>query len=192
MDRRHARINRTGLLVLGAVLVAAGGLGLARGFGAFGSARASGPVLTAEARRFADGHGWFWPAVAAVAVVLALLGLSWMLAQLRSSRLRGLSLEPDIRAGATRVEAGAVTDALEGEIGEYPGVRRVRAQLIRAPKGAGLRLSIVYGQEADPAELRRRIQDEALPRLCAALERESIPTVVRLRLTPREQPATVV
>lgn len=192
MDRRHAHINRTGLLILGVVLAAAGGAGLARGFGAFGDARASGPVLTGEARRFADGHGWFWPAVAAVAVVLALLGLSWMLAQLRSSRLRGLSLEPDIQAGATRVEAKAITDALESEIGEYPGVRRVRALLIRSSQGAGLRLSIAYGQEADPAELRRRIQDEAVPRLCAALERESIPTVVRLRLTPREQPATVV
>ncbi|GAA4399090.1 hypothetical protein GCM10023088_83600 [Actinomadura verrucosospora] len=192
MDRRNAHVNRTGLFILGLLLAAAGGLGLARGFGAFGKARASGPVLTAEARRFADGHGWFWPAVAAVAVVLALMGLSWMLAQLRSSRVRGLSLEPDIRAGATRVEAKAITDALETEIGEYPGVRRVRALLVRSPKGAGLRVSILYGQEADPDELRRRIQDEALPRLCAALERESIPTVVRLRLTPREQPATVV
>ncbi|WP_141578857.1 alkaline shock response membrane anchor protein AmaP [Actinomadura sp. WMMA1423] len=192
MDRRNAHINRTGLLLLGALLAAAGGLGLARGLGSFGSARASGPVLTAEARRFADGHGWFWPAVAAVAVVVALAGLSWMLAQLRSSRLRGLSLEPDARDGATRVEAKAITDALETEIGDYPGVRKARALLIRSSKRAGLRLDIAYGQEADPAELRRRIQDEALPRLCAALERESIPTVVRLRLTPGERPATVI
>ncbi|MFA1547602.1 alkaline shock response membrane anchor protein AmaP [Actinomadura chokoriensis] len=192
MDRPHARINRTGLLLLGVILAAAGGAGLARGVGAFGDGRASAPVLTGQARRFADDHAWFWPAVAAVAVVLALLGLAWMLTQLRSSRLQGLSLEPDDEPGETRVEAKAITDALEAEIGEYPGVRRARALLIGSSKGAGLRLSIAYGQDADPAELRRRIQDDAVPRLCAALERESIPTVVRLRLTSGERAATVI
>ncbi|GGT95749.1 alkaline shock response membrane anchor protein AmaP [Actinomadura citrea] len=192
MDRRLAHINRTGLILLGVVLAVAGGAGFARGVGAFGDARASAPVLTGQARRFADDHGWFWPAVAAVAVVLALLGLAWMLAQLRTRRARGLALEPDAEAGTTRVEAKAITGALETEIGDYPGVRKVRALLIGSSKGAGLRLSIAYEQDSDPAELRRRIQDEAMPRLCAALERESIPTVVRLRPTPGERTATVI
>ncbi|SPT51779.1 alkaline shock response membrane anchor protein AmaP [Actinomadura madurae] len=192
MDRRPAHVNRTGLILLGIVLAAAGGGGFARGLGAFGDTRASAPVLTGQARRFADDHGWFWPAVAAAAVVLALLGLAWLLMQIRSGRLRGLALEPDAEAGTTRVEAKAIAGALEAEIGEYPGVHRVRARLIGSSKRSELRLNIAYGHDADPAELRRRIQDEAIPRLCTALERGSIPTVVRLRPLPGKQPATVI
>ncbi|MEO3828276.1 alkaline shock response membrane anchor protein AmaP [Actinomadura sp. B10D3] len=191
MDRRPAHVNRTGLLLLGIVLAAAGGGGLARGLGAFGDARASAPVL-GEARRFSNEHGWFWPAVAAAAVVMVLLGVAWLLQHVRSGRLRGLALEPDVEAGTTRVEARAIAGALEAEIGEYPGVHKVRAGLIGSSKRSELHLNIAYGQDADPAELRRRIQDEAIPRLCTALERGSIPTVVRLRPLPRKQPATVI
>jgi hypothetical protein len=192
MDRRPAHVNRTGLLLLGAVLAAARGAGFARGVGAFGNARTSSPVPTGEARRFADEHGWFWPAVAAAAVLLALRGLAWLLMQLRSGRSRGITLEPTAETGATRVEARAIAGALEAEIGEYPGVRKVRARLIGSSKGSELRLKVAYGPAADPAELRRRIQDEAIPRLCGAIERESLPTVGRLRPRSREQPATVI
>ncbi|MGP4022218.1 alkaline shock response membrane anchor protein AmaP [Actinomadura sp. 3N407] len=192
MDRRPAHINRTGLTLLGAVLAAGGGAGLARGLGVFGDGRASAPVLTDQARSFADDNGWFWPAVAAAAVVLALLGLAWLLAQARTGRLPGLALEPDAEAGTTRLSAKAVTGALEAEVGEYPGVRKVRARLIGSSKRPELWLNVAYGQLADPAELRRRVQDEAVPRLRAALERDSVPTVVRLRLVPGEQSPTVI
>ncbi|MFI0367683.1 alkaline shock response membrane anchor protein AmaP [Actinomadura sp. 1N219] len=192
MDRRPAHLNRTGLTLLGAVLAAAGGAGLARGLGAFGDGRASAPVLSGEVRRFADERGWFWPALAAAAVVLALLGLAWLLAQGRSGKMAGLALEPDADAGGTRLSAKAVTGAIEDEIGEYPGVRKARARLIGSSRRPELRLNVAYGQRADAAELRRRIEEESVPRLCAALERDSVPTVVRLRLVRKEQPPTVV
>ncbi|WUI01062.1 alkaline shock response membrane anchor protein AmaP [Spirillospora sp. NBC_00431] len=191
MDRRSAHLNRTGLALLGAVLAGAGGAGLARGLGAFGDERASGPVLTGEVRRFAAEHTWFWPAVAAAAVVLALLGLAWLLAQGRSGKLTGLALEPDTGTGATRLSAKAVTDALEHEIGTYPGVLRARARLVGSSAHPELRLNVEYGHPAEPADLRRRIEDEGVPRLCTALERDSVPTMVRLRLAPKEQPLTV-
>ncbi|MEU8802835.1 alkaline shock response membrane anchor protein AmaP [Spirillospora sp. NPDC048819] len=192
MDRRPARINRTGLTLLGAVLAAAGGAGLARGLGAFGDGRASSPVLTGGARRFAEDNAWFWPAVAAAAVVLALLGLAWLLAQGRTGKLPGLALEPDAEAGTTRLSAKALAGALEAEIGEYPGVRKVRARLVGSSRRPELRLNVAYERLADPAELRRRVQDEAVPHLRAALERDSVPTVVRLRLVPGEQSPTVI
>ncbi|WP_165967003.1 alkaline shock response membrane anchor protein AmaP [Actinomadura sp. 7K507] len=192
MDRRPAHLNRTGLALAGAVLAAAGGAGLARGLGAFGDGRASAPVLTGGARGFAEDNGWFWPAVAAAVVVLALLGLAWLLAQARTGRLPGLALEPDAEVGTTRLSAKAVADAVEADIGEYPGVRKVRARLIGSSRRPELRLSIAYGQHADPAELRRRVQDEAVPRLRAALERDSLPTVVRLRLVPGDRTPTVI
>lgn len=191
MDRRPAHLNRTGLILSGVVLTAAGGAGLARGLGAFGDGRASAPVLTAGARRFAEDNAWFWPAVAAAAVVLALLGLAWLLAQGRTGRLPGLALEPDAGAGTTRLSAKAIAGALEAEIGEYPGVQNVRARLLGSSRAPELWLNIAYGRDADPAELRGRVQDEAVPRLRAALERDSVPTVVRLRLVSGERAPTV-
>ncbi|QFG24347.1 alkaline shock response membrane anchor protein AmaP [Actinomadura sp. WMMB 499] len=190
MDRHPARTNRTGLIALGVVLLGAGGVGLARGAGLFGDETAR--VLSPGVRAFAEDNAWFWPVIAAAAVLLALLGLLWLIGQLRTHRVPALSMEPDPHDGKTRLSAKAVTGALEREIEEYPGVRRVRARLLGSSRRPELRLNVTYGQRADPAELRRRIQEEGVPRLCAALERETVPTVVRLRLVPREEPTTVV
>ncbi|GGU98788.1 hypothetical protein GCM10010182_14450 [Actinomadura cremea] len=190
MDRHPARANRTGLILLGVVLLGAGGTGLARGAGLFGAETT--PVLSSGVRSFAEDNAWFWPVIAAVAVVLALLGVLWLIGQIRTHRVPELALEPDPRGGKTRLSARAVTGALQREIEEYPGVRRVRARLLGTSRDPELRLNVTYGQRADPADLRRRIQEEGVPRLCAALERDTVPTVVRLRLVPKEEPTTVV
>lgn len=191
MDRHVAHINRTGLVLVGLVLMAAGGAALARGLGAFGNGRASDPVLSDGVRRYADDHGWFWPSVGAAAVVLALFGLAWLFAQGRSRRLRGFSMEPDAYAGATRLSAKAVTDAVESDIEEYPGVQSARARLTGTSEWPRMSLSVAYEGHADVADLRRRIGDEAVRRLCATLERDTVPTVVRLRLVSADDRATV-
>ena len=51
------------LFLLGLLLVAAGGLGLALSLGAFGDWRAAYPVLPEEVRTFPDEQPWFWWAV---------------------------------------------------------------------------------------------------------------------------------
>ncbi|QXJ21691.1 alkaline shock response membrane anchor protein AmaP [Actinomadura graeca] len=186
MDRRPAHLNRTGLILFGLLLALPGAAALARGLGAFGDRRASSAVLSDRVRDYAGDHSWFWPAVTAAAVVLALLGLAWLLAQARSSRLHALRLEPEPREGGTRLPAKAVTDALEAEIGDYPGVRNVRARLLGTSGRPRLRLNVAYGRHADLSDLRHRITDEALRRLCTALEREEVPAVVRLRLVSDE------
>ncbi|TDD61646.1 alkaline shock response membrane anchor protein AmaP [Actinomadura rubrisoli] len=191
MDRRPAHLNRTGLILLGLVLAVPGAAALARGLGLFGDGRASGAVLSGQVHRYVDDHGWFWPAVAAIAVVLALLGLAWLLAQGRSSKLQRLTLEPDPASGMTQLSGKAVTNALESEIEEYPGVQSARARLLGSSKRPKLRLSVTYSRRADLADLRHRIGDEALQRLCTALERESVPTVVRLRLVQTDRPTTI-
>ncbi|MFD0688342.1 alkaline shock response membrane anchor protein AmaP [Actinomadura fibrosa] len=187
MDRRPGPTNRTGLVLLGLVLAVAGAAALARGLGLFGDGRASAPVLGAGTHRFADGHGWFWPAVVAAAVVLALLGLGWLSAQRRAPKLPGLTLEPDASAGATHLSAKAVTSALESEIEEYPGVQSARARLLGSSRRPKVRLNVAYSRRADLADLRHRIDEEALRRLCGALERDSVPTVVRLRLVAADR-----
>ncbi|MQY06705.1 alkaline shock response membrane anchor protein AmaP [Actinomadura macrotermitis] len=182
MDRRAARINRFGLIVFGILLLAAGAAALARGLGAFGGARSRDALITGAMRDYAGGHGWFWYAVAAAGVVAALLGIVWLLAQSRTDRLPGLALEPDAADGRTRVSERAVTDALETEIEDYPGVRAAHARLVGSPDAPRLRLHVSYDRRADLQGLRRGIADQAVTRLCTALDRRSLPTVVRLQL----------
>jgi hypothetical protein len=185
MDRHASRINHVGLTLLGLLLLAAGAYGLARGWGAFGGGPSGEPLITGAMRRYADGQGWFWPAVAAAGVVLALLGLAWLMAQARSEQLPGLAMEDDDESGGTTSVSGkAVAQTLEDEIASYPGVQGVRARLLGRSNRPRLRLNVLYAREADLVALRRRIDEDAVARLRTALERDSLPTVVQLRLVP--------
>ena len=71
MSRRANVINRVVLTVLGLLLLAAGGLGLALSVGAFGAWRATYPVLPREVSTFPDGRPWFWWAAGAVLFLVA-------------------------------------------------------------------------------------------------------------------------
>ncbi|MFC0037928.1 alkaline shock response membrane anchor protein AmaP [Actinomadura rayongensis] len=192
MDRQGARLNRFALALLGIVLLVLGGLGLALGSGVFGSGRSRAPVLSQGTRTFASGHGWFWWAVSAAAVVVGLLGLWWLLVQGRRDRVPELSMEPEPEQGTTRITAQAVTDALSDEIAAYPGVRGVGARIGGSSRRPRLFLTVAYARDADLAALRRRVTDEAIARLRTALEREKLPAVVRLRLVGGEEARTVL
>ncbi|GAA2434614.1 hypothetical protein GCM10010191_56390 [Actinomadura vinacea] len=191
MDRHASRANHVGLTLVGLILLAAGAIALARGLGAFGRAAAADPLITDAMRRYAHDQGWFWPAVAAAGVLLALLGVAWLLAQARSERLPGLALEPDPSGGATRVSGKAVAATLEEEIAEYPGVRGVQVRLVGTSARPRVHLSVAYGENADLDELRRRIGGEAVGRLRNALELGPLPAVVRLRLLSGPEKRTV-
>jgi hypothetical protein len=192
MDRHASRINHVGLTLLGLVLLAAGAVALARGMGAFGQGAASESLITGRTRRFAADQGWFWPTVAGAGVVLALLGLAWLLAQARSERLPGLALGPDRSDGTTRLSGKAVTQALEDEVAEYPGVQNVQARLLGSSRKPRLRLNVGYRRNADLAALRDHIEYEAVARLRAALERESLPAMVKLRPVSGEEKRAVL
>ncbi|MFG2007213.1 alkaline shock response membrane anchor protein AmaP [Spirillospora sp. NPDC048911] len=182
MDRGAAFINRTGLTIVGLLLTAGGTAVLARALGPWGSSAESTSVLTDGMRRYPDGHSWFWPTVAAGSCALALIGVAWLLAQARSDRLPGLSLEADDADGQTRVSAQAVTSALEDEIAALPSVREARARLLGGKDHPRLLLNVAYGARADLDALRRGIEEKAVTHVRAALDLNALPTVVRLRL----------
>ncbi|WP_163572354.1 hypothetical protein [Fodinicola feengrottensis] len=99
MNPRADRANRIVLALLGFVLLVAGAAGIAAGLFLFGN----DALLPAEATTFiAANHSWFWPAVVAAAVLLALLGLLWVTAQLASDRVSRLELASDPAAAAAR------------------------------------------------------------------------------------------
>ncbi|SEF89281.1 hypothetical protein SAMN04489712_102409 [Thermomonospora echinospora] len=181
MDRSGAGLNRFGLTLVGLLLLAGGGLALARSLGAWGTRAADRPLLSAGLRGFPDGHPWFWPAVAAGAVTVTLLGLTWLFAQGRSEKLTGLSLEQD-GSGVTKVSAAALTSAIEKEVEGLPGVEKTRARLLGSRKHPRLAMTVSYAAGADLQALRSHIAGFALVGLRTAVDRDSLPAVVKLRL----------
>ena len=75
MRRGPDRLNAAVLTVLALALVGVGAYGLARGYGAFGDARAAAPILTEDVRSFVSRNGdWFWPVAAVLSLLVALSG----------------------------------------------------------------------------------------------------------------------
>ena len=185
MTRHTAHVSRTGLVLVGLILLLGGGAALARGLRAvpavLGSSHA--PVLTHAQAQYPAEHGWVWWAVAAAAAVIALLALWWLAAQTSTKTVRRLPLEPDRIHGTTVLRADAAAGAITDELESYPGIRTAAAALRGSTAAPGLRLSVTAENRADPALSRTRIETEALPHLRTALELDTIPTVLRIQFS---------
>ena len=93
MGSRADRLNRVLLTLLALVLLAAGTAGLLFGLGVFGQDRASSLVLSRDVVRFVREQApWFWPLVAVLLAVVALLALRWLVQQVRTDRIGDLDL----------------------------------------------------------------------------------------------------
>ncbi|WP_061298693.1 hypothetical protein [Herbidospora cretacea] len=181
--RGIARGNRTGLVVLGLILLPAGATALARGLGLFGATAARTPLLPNPVSTFAGASSWFWPAVAVGGVVLGVIGLSWLLAQFRVDRLNRMRLESG-PSGVTEITGRQAGETLAGQVSAYRGVRRARASLRGKPDAPALDLRVTSQDPAHPDALITRLHDEALPDLRTALGLERLPALIRLRFGP--------
>lgn len=176
------RLNRMLVALCGLLLLSGGVLSLIRSFGGFGARLADDQLLADAQTRFAERNAWFWIVVAAVAVLLALLALRWLLAQLRSDRSGTMDLEPDPRKGATTLHPNAVTAAVCQEIESYRGVQNARARLLHDDRHPDLVLDVELDDRADIAATRTRIETDALAHTRTALGLTELPT--KLTLTP--------
>ena len=185
MTRHTATVSRTGLVIVGLILLLGGGVVLARGLNVSSSilGGSHAPLATRSQIRYPAQHGWVWPAAAAAAAVVALLALWWMAAQTSTKTIRRLPVEPDRIHGTTVLRADAATGAITDELESYPSIRSAGAALHGSPLAPGLQLSVTAENRADPATSRARIETEALPHLRAALELDTIPTVLRIRFS---------
>ena len=177
----HARtLNRTALVVLGLVLLAAGVLGVVLSTGGFGERRSTSAVVPEDLRTVAADSWWFWPALAVVALVLAYLGWRWLTAQVRTDRLRQVDLTDNPREGTTTVDSSAVTRALADEVDDLPGVSDAAAHL-RGHGDPQVDLVVELTRRADVALVRQRLETEVVPRLRQALDDPDLPVAIQLR-----------
>jgi hypothetical protein len=178
MSARVDGVNRALLTLLGLVLLAAGALGLAWSFNAFGHGRH--PLLPLGMRDFARHQHWFWWAVAAACLIVALLALRWLLAQLHTDRVGRLDLTTDDRDGLTTVSASALTDAVETETEGLRGVTGASAQLLDQ-RGRRLTLAVDLADYADIAEVRQTLEDRVIAHARQAIDDSALPVDVELR-----------
>jgi len=184
MNRKTARGNRLGLIIVGVLLLAAGAFALGRGLGVLARFPGDEPVLSMAERRMAHGTPWFWWAAAGAAVVVLLLALRWLFVQGRSSKVSTLRMDGG-SGGHTRMPSRVATRAVENDAEDTPGVLRARAALVGSRSRPGLRLDLTADERADWPRLRRDVAGRVRDDLCASLELDELPTVVRVRMATR-------
>lgn len=185
MTRHTARVSRTGLVIIGLILLLSAGAVLARGLNTstdvLGNPHA--PLLTHGQVQYPTTNNWVWPVVAAASFIIAVLALWWMAAQARIRAVRRIPLEPDHMHGTTTLRADAATDAMTDELRNHPSIRAADALLHGSSVTPGLRLGVTAENRADPGLVRAGIENEALPHLRGALELDKLPTVLSLKFS---------
>jgi hypothetical protein len=168
--RHHASgLNRAWLFVVGLLLILAGAAGIVIGTGLLApAARSVGLSLTrpepsnrlfGQATASAFASSAVVALVVVVGVIIALLGLLWLVAQVpRTREARPLRLEDDPQRGLTRLDPGVLTDAVEAQIEALDGVQSATAVLRGDARNPDLTVKVTAGERAD------------LPRLLQAIE----------------------
>lgn len=174
---RPARLNRILLGVLGVALLAAGALALAAYSGWLGRVDTDTPLVPGTA---APPDWVFWLVITG-ATVLGLLCLRWLLAQFfRMPRPVSWRMEADGSAGRTELSSRTAATAVATDIESYRDVKAADAWLAGPRAAPVLHLVVTAELGADIPALRERIHDEAVARLCHALDIGELP--VRLEL----------
>ncbi|WP_197322171.1 alkaline shock response membrane anchor protein AmaP [Saccharomonospora sp. NB11] len=179
----HAdRTNRTVLVVLALLLVAAGGLGGAASFGLLGSGIRRRSLTDNVVADYVGRNGdWFWPVAAGVALVLVLLCVWWLLVILFSTDRTGDLPVAAGGPGRTTLAPAAVVRALTEEIDSYRGVSSSGARVIGDADDVELVVTATVEDGVDLPALRQRIEREALAHARTALDNPDLP--IRLDLT---------
>lgn len=183
MRRSPDRLNSTVLTLVGLASLGLGAYGLARGYEALGERQASDPVLGQTVRDLVSRNDdWFWPLAAAASLLVAYLGFRWLLAQVHTPHPARLRLSSDPELGTTDVAAPGAAAALAADVEEYPGVRSARARLLSEGPSPEVDLTVDLHDDADVADVRRRIDEHALRRFSEALQLTALRPRIHLRL----------
>ncbi|MCW2528444.1 MAG: hypothetical protein JWM76_3304 [Pseudonocardiales bacterium] len=184
----HAdRTNRSMLVLLAVLLIAAGGLGAATSFGAFGKRLEHRHLSQNRVWTFFGQHGdWLWPVAGLIAMIIVVLALRWLRTLLFSTDRSGdLRIASAKGSGKTTLHPGAVSDAVVAEIKSYRGVQFARARLIGDPEEPDLVVLVTLEDTADLVALRHRIETGALTHARQALDNPDLPIQLDLAVSTK-------
>jgi hypothetical protein len=181
MRQTASRLNRTWLTILGVLLLLVGAAGLllsigraaplVRRTGLGWTPPTTGRHLFGSATSGAFGQSWVVLVTAAVAIIVALLGLAWLIAQIpRSNAAKPFRLHDDARTGLTRVESDVLTDAVEAQVKSLPGVNGASAVLRGSAERPDLTLRVTADDRTDISGLLVRLHDQVAADLGDALD----------------------
>lgn len=193
MPSRVDRVNRILITLFGLLFVAAGVTGLLLGAGVFGQAAAHTALISPQMHDYAERNSsWYWVVVGAGAAVVALLAIWWLYEQASSGRVPSVQLVDNDKDGSTRLQASALTGAVESDLSRYPGVQSSSVSLRGTPAAPILRIGVSLLASADIPEVRRQIENHAAVRVRQATGWDELPVHIRLHLdvAPSTKPAT--
>lgn len=160
MRQTAAALNRGWLIVIGLIGVLGGLVALLISTGQLGPlASTAGLSLNGpagDARIFPSGSGsalgltWVVLVIAAVGIVVALLGLLWLIAQVpRTNQAKPFRLHDDASSGLTRCAPGVLTDAVESQIEARSGVQSASVVLRGTAQSPDLTVKVTAGERTD-------------------------------------------
>jgi hypothetical protein len=181
MRQTPSRLNRTWLTILGVLLLLLGAAGvlLATGQAAALVGRAGlgwtppGTDRHLVGRAASDAFALTWVVLLTtlVAVVVALLGLLWLLAQIpRTNAAKPFRLHDDARTGLTRVDADVLTRAVEAQVKSLPGVTGASAVVRGSAAHPDLTLRVTADDRTDIGGLLERLHHQVAADLADALD----------------------
>lgn len=138
-------------------------------------------LLSAHDRTRYRSRGWWWPTVIAALGVLFLGALWWLLAQVRTRRLRQLRIDSGDGQGAL-VRGRAVENVLAAECEAYDGVEWAGGTLIRKRRVPQARLVLGLAPHATPVEVVNGLDADVLERARSSAGLEALPAEARLRV----------
>lgn len=160
MNRTVLRLDRVLLALVGLVLVAVGVAALLWTTGTLAEYVDGVPdSLDTSPATDAASQTW-WPFVTvAVALILAIVAVWWMLAHLPARSVAEQDLPGSSRAMRLRIDRGAVADATAHAAQQVPSVRRATATLRDEGSELVLSLLVTVDPAADLPDLATRLDD---------------------------------
>ncbi|MEO6956732.1 MAG: alkaline shock response membrane anchor protein AmaP [Antricoccus sp.] len=186
----HAdRTNRTVLTLLGLILLATGVAGALFSYGVFGSQAAKNKLLNNQVTQYIGQNGnWFWIAAAALGLILALLGIRWLVAlSFSTDRVNELTMIGNKELGQTILSSSALIRAVVQEVEGYVGVDSANARMIGDRDTPELVIEATLEDSADLAYIRGRIESEAIVHARQVLDAPAMPVIVDLSVIEKRE-----
>lgn len=184
MTRGLRAWNRVAALVVGLALVAVGGGAVAWWHGDLTRWWPGAPERVEVSGLTPPTDGWWGWALLGAGVVLVVLGLWWLLAHLRGTRLSTFRLAGSDARGTLSLTMGPAVDHFRSLVKPLPRVTGCRATVVTERHRPVLVATVQAAPDADLPELARRITvltEEFVRAACVP----GLGVRIRLRIDPR-------